>query len=300
MTFLAVMSDLHVEFDRGLIAKARLDGGDLSAAALRWWRHLLERGGVGGHPRLGPDLEAVRGAGLLILAGDIDYGVEAVHYAAEAAAFCGCPAVLVAGNHEFYDAEMTRTLADMRRAAAASSGRVSLLDGDRVDFDLGGRHVAVLGATLWTDYRLHGGDEARVAEAMRDAASGLNDHRVIRYGRGRFQPKDARELHRQARAWLAESLPRARAEADWVVVATHHAPTPAANPPRYADSRLSPAFASDLEADIAGWQPDLWISGHTHFDHDRRIGRCRLVARQRGYIGLDGVAEEFVPLVIEL
>jgi hypothetical protein len=298
MTTLAVMSDIHLEFDRALIAQARLGGdAELSPPALRWWRHLMERDRVVGHPRLGPDLDAVRGADLLILAGDIDYGVDAVRYAAEAAAYCGCPAVLVPGNHEFYDAEMTRTLAAMR---AASSGRVDLLDGDRMDFDLGGGRVAVLGATLWTDYRLHGGDEARVAMAMRNAEGGLNDHRVIRHGKGRFLPKDALALHWQARDWLADSLPRARAEADRVVVVTHHAPTPAANPPRYADSRLSPAFASDLEAEIAAWQPDLWISGHTHFDHDRRIGRCRLVSRQRGYIGVEGAAPDFAPLMVTL
>lgn len=104
--------------------------------------------------------------------------------------------------------------------AAASQGRVYLLDCDRADFVLAGRRVAVIGATLWTDYRLYGTD---ARDAMREADHGLNDHRSIRFTGRRFLPADARALNARAYRWLADALLQARRDADFVIAVTHHA-----------------------------------------------------------------------------
>lgn len=283
---LAFASDLHIEFDAALLRQT----GD--APGRDWVKHLRERDGDR-HPRLGPDLQQVIGADLLMLAGDVAAGMEAVEYAAEAAAYCGCPVILVPGNHEFYGLDMDQALADMRSLAAGTKERVHVLDRDRIDMELAGRRVAFLGATLWTDYALMGAHWK--ADAMHAAAKGLRDHSVIRREGGAFRPNNALALHIEARKWLAENIPTARHETDLVVVVTHHAPVREAVPPQYRGTPLSPAFASDMAADIEHWQPDLWICGHTHHCFETTIGHCRVIAAQRGYIGIEPAAYTFKP-----
>lgn len=281
---IAIASDLHIELDAGLTHHRQQQGGDA-------------------HPPFGPDLKHAVGADLLILAGDISHHPgDSIRYAEAAGRYCGCPAVVVPGNHDYYGLDMTGALADLRQAAAETGGAVALLDTDRVDFTFGGRRVAVLGATLWTDYCLNGASDAAIADAMRVAGSSLKDHSQI-YIRGnqRFTPEHAREQHQAARAWFARELPKARNEADVVVSVSHHAVIgQEACAVEFRGGVLDPAFASDLRAEIAQWQPDLWISGHTHHSFDICIGRSRFVSAQRGYVGVEPGAEDFVPLVVEL
>jgi hypothetical protein len=304
-----IQSDLHIEFDQALLERAQsaAASGQLSNKALAWWQHLCDRRNVmPSHPWEGPDLYDVKGVDLLLLAGDIGVGASmTMAYATEASRFCGCPVLLCLGNHELYDGvEIGKTLADMRDMAAKASGgaRVHILENERADFVIRGRSIAVLGTALFTDYCLNG--ESQQAVAMDDAERALNDHRRIRYQGRRFRPQDALDLHLGARAWLASAISTARA-ADVLVVMTHHAPTPAANPPVHRGGKLSPAFASDMEAEIRNSGADLWLSGHSHWNHDLMIGRTRCVSHQRGYVGADpedGMppAEEFAPLIIEM
>lgn len=294
---IAVMSDLHCEFDRALIVAAGSRKTAQSLRATQWLQHLHDRRADARHPPLGPNLRDIQGVDLLLLAGDIDYCGNAVAYAAEAATYCGCPAVLVPGNHEFYGREHGKALAEMREIAAASQGQVHLLDCDRVNFAIAGRRVAVLGATLWTNYRLYRTD---VREAMREADHGLQDHRSIRFGKRRFLPMDAYSLNAQAYRWLATALTQARHDADLVIAITHHAVLRAAIPPQYRGSPLSPAFASDLEEELREWMPDLWVYGHTHHPLDTVVGNTRVVSAPRGYIGAEPEAEAFRPMVIRV
>lgn len=294
----AIASDLHMEFDEALLHGRAPKSG----AAAQWCQHLEERRADFRHPRLGPDLYDAMGADLLVLAGDIAVGTAAVGYAAEAAAYCGCPVVLVPGNHEYYGGELTETLRDMRTMAAASRGRVHLLDNDRLDLRFGASRLAILGTTLWTDYALNGADESQIAAALHAAAHGLNDHRRIRFGprQHAFWPADALNLHQEASHWLEDALPKARADADLVIAVSHHAPSVRCMAPQYHGGSLAPAFASDLEWLIDVADPNLWISGHTHFSHDFALGHTRVVSAQRGYIGSDAGAESFGPVVLPL
>lgn len=296
MTRLAIVSDLHIEFDEAAC-------GLSNAAETSWSLHLQERNCHITHPRFGPDLHDIRDCELMILAGDIGVGVASVEYAAEAASYCGCPVVLVPGNHEFYGLHLDTALANMREVAAASRGRVHLLDRDRLDFAASdGRRIAILGATLWTDYALNGQSPEQISTALRDAGEEIADHREITYGlrHHAFWPSDARELHIAAREWLEREIPRARSETDAVIVVSHHAPTKSGAAEIYRGSRLAPAFASSMENEIGLWKPDLWIHGHTHFSHDTPVGGVRVLSAQRGYIGQEPGAETFTPLVIEL
>jgi hypothetical protein len=296
----AVMSDLHVEFESSWMgaiqrraAAGTTRGEDVAAVELR--RALA---GEQGHPAQGPDLRGCHDGGgvdLVLLAGDVALGTGLVAYAEQVAGYLRCPVAAVAGNHEFYHHVHGDLLRDL--AARARGTAVAFLERGRRDFALGGRRVAVLGATLWTDYRLNGNEMRGLA----DAWGGLNDHRLIAAGWKRpFTPHMALEQHKRAKAWLAEEARRARGEADAVVVLTHHAPIPEANPERYRGGDLSPAFASDLRAEIAAWAPDLWVWGHTHFSMDATLGRTRLLSAQRGYVGVEDGADTFVPAIVEL
>jgi predicted phosphodiesterase len=188
--------------------------------------------------------------------------------------------VLVPGNHEFYGT----VIEDAERAGADAAGgsRVFLLNPGVVV--LGG--VRFIGCTLWTDYSLFGREG--FAQAMAEAAVGLNDHRLIRTragcppGKSRlFTPEDALRRHERERAWLDAQL--AIPFEGPTVVATHHGPSPRSVPERFLADPMTPAFSSDLEAQILRHQPDIWIHGHTHDTFDYTIGRTRVICNPAGY-----------------
>jgi predicted phosphodiesterase len=109
------------------------------------------------------------------------------------------------------------------------------------------------------------------------------------------------KIHWRQRHWLQAQLLQ-----PWegpTVVITHHAPSPASIAPAYRNDWLTPAFASELPAEMFEGV-DLWVHGHTHTSFDYRIGSCRVVCNPRGYpLGPDRHAENpgFDPgLVIEI
>ncbi|MCX7568072.1 metallophosphoesterase [Sulfitobacter sp. F26169L] len=124
--------------------------------------------------------------------------------------------------------------------------------------------------TFWTDLRFfewYG--EAAVADtlwhtrAMPDYGYGVitvgNSEKLIR-------PEDTVSKREQQKAWLVREL--ARQWAGKTVVVTHHAPSCAVIG---GVSELSPFFASNLEAEIERYKPDVWLFGHTHRAAERRM-----------------------------
>jgi predicted phosphodiesterase len=304
---IGLASDLHLEFERDWLStlervKSRA-GGVISPATAATWRALQERLAEPGHPRHGPDLRALKAAriDLMLLPGDIHSLAGAAAYAGEVAEYLGCDVCFVAGNHEFYNHfDMLEAVASVR-SAVQDHPQLHFLDGDRVDLTVDGRSVAILGATLWTDYALLGPSPAAIRRAMATAESVLSDHSHIRYMGRRFKPADALALHRRTREWLSVEAPRARQDAETVVIMTHHAPIHGANG-IHEGGDLSPAFASDLIAEIEVWKPDLWVWGHTHVSLDTCLGATRLVSSQRGYLLDDerAAAETYRPAIIEI
>lgn len=213
-------------------------------------------------------IEAVPGADLLVLAGDIHNGTEAV------AAFADwpVPVLYLAGNHEFYGQFWQQTRADLRSACAGTN--VTLLDNDVVEF--GG--VRFLGCTLWTDFQLRGFTQYQCMKAVQLA---LNDYYVIQTPNGRLRAQDTLEDHEQSRRWLELEL--AKPYAGKTVVVTHHGPHPLSIHPRYVGDRINAGFVSDLTPLLQ--QADLWLHGHVHdsFDYSD-IGRCQVVANPAGYV----------------
>ena len=215
------------------------------------------------------------GADIAVLAGDVHTpltrSIEWLAAQRDTGAFHGMEIVMVAGNHEFYHAEM-RTERSWAAALARQHGIHYL---DRSSVVLGG--VRFVGCTLWTDYKLYG-DAAR---AMAVAGRSLNDHALIEVGRRTFSPQHALEEHRADCRWLREVM--AEPFDGPTVVVTHHGVSLQSVDPKYADDLLTPAFSSHLDDLVADSGAVLWVHGHTHDSFDYAIGTTRVLCNPKGY-----------------
>jgi hypothetical protein len=225
--------------------------------------------GTHGFPPLAP------GADLVMIGGDICEGLRlAVRLMRDA--YPATEIVAVAGNHEFYRTEHSEEL-DAARKCARELG-VHLPENQSINV---GR-LRVIGATLWSDYSLFG--ESLRQPAMRVASETMRDHRRIKWERDpwkRFRPQEARMLHLRSRAYIEAEL--AKRHDRPTLVLTHHAAVVEALGPQLRGGMIAAAYASDLGSTIDRYQPEYWISGHTHFPMDHRRRRTRLISNPCGY-----------------
>lgn len=237
---------------------------------------------------LGPKLEEslVGTLDLCILAGDIATvrprrRVDTLGYASQVQQYLMCPVVVVPGNHEYYGGAFVE---DRDTLLAATVPGVTVLDRGEAFYPLpDGRKLRVLGATLWTDYKVIGNQTL----ALLDAFANINDHRTIRYsenGRRAFAPHDALEEHEKSRAWLLEKL--SEAHDGPTIIATHHVPHHRAGHPKFPMNRLTPAFCSDCD-DVIVAAVDAgvvaWVCGHDHWSDEVEVGGLRIRKAQFGY-----------------
>jgi Icc-related predicted phosphoesterase len=232
-----------------------------------------------------PDIDAV------VVAGDTREGAEHGFAWLRGIVPMQLPIIAVLGNHEHYRRCLPDELAQARSAAPLYG--VHLLENDTVSL----HGVRFIGATLWTDYALFGAHNLPLA--MSAAATGLNDHKRIKWSKQpwrRFRPQEALLLHKRSRAFIAETL--ALPCAGPTVVVTHHAPHPGSLHPRYQNDLISAAYVSDLTPVIETGKPALWVHGHVHAAFDYRVGATRILCNAHGY-GSENAA--FDPaLVVEI
>ena len=191
--------------------------------------------------------------------------------------------VYVPGNHDLWGCRLPDEI-ERARGNAIEAG-IRLLDLGQV-LNLG--RLQVIGATLWTDYRVGGEGTRAVAMATcSDRRDGMRDHRRIqtrdRLGTpAAFRPQDAAALHTRHRARIEEAL-----SAPWDgprIVVTHHAPHAGSLLHGEVRETIDMAYASDLSAILEGeGAPDIWIHGHVHASRDYQVGRTRIVANPRGH-----------------
>lgn len=214
-------------------------------------------------------IDAVPSAEVLILAGDIALGSNAVSVFKN----WPVPVLYVAGNHEYYGSDIVKVNKELREQCAGT--QLHFLERDAIV--IGG--VRFLGTTLWTDYRLYGRDHR--ARAMSEARECLNDHSSIRFNGKRFEPKDALFRFVRSKEWLIEQL-KSPFDGPTVVI-THHGPRWESVHPRYrtGTSFMAAAFVSDLTA-LMG-KASVWIHGHVHDSFDYVVNGTRVVTNPRGY-----------------
>ena len=220
------------------------------------------------------------GADVLILAGDIHRPQAALQWARS----LDRRAIYVAGNHEYYGSSIPATNRLLRELSRDS--QVMVLD--CAEMRIG--DVRILGATLWSDFRILGDGPDR-EQVMAAAVRFSRDFSRIAIDEDQkevFTPEHCACLFERHARWLEARLDDPFAGE--TVVVTHFAPSRHSIAPRFAGSPLNACFVSDLEALVANSGAALWIHGHTHDSFDYRLGETRVLANPRGYVH-DGQAE---------
>jgi predicted phosphodiesterase len=234
-----------------------------------------------GVPAVAPDFHRPTDVDLIIIAGDYHNASQAVQHARQS--FPEYPIVMIGGNHEHYGFRMTidDAMDHMRAAAKAdrdnNGSETHVLENESIEFNLKGERVRVIGATLWTDFKLFGNFQKHSGVAE----SRMNDFVVIR-GRdgGILTPHETVLRHAESREYIEAELQK-QFEGKTIVV-THHLPSMMSVAERYKMDPLTPAFASDC-SDLLELGADLWIHGHTHDSFDYVYGHTRVVCNPRGY-----------------
>ena len=185
------------------------------------------------------------------------------------------PAVVIAGNHEYfsekstYDRRLSRGLETSRKRKIAG---VHFLENTSVTLS----GTRFLGSTLWTDFALDD-DQTR---GMHIAATSMPDYQNIpRDAGGWMTAAEILAIHYGSIAWLDEqmSIPF---EGPTVIV-THHAPSGRSVGEEFRGDELNVAFASDLHRYIERWQAELWIHGHIHSSSDYSVGQTRVICNPK-------------------
>lgn len=183
----------------------------------------------------------------------------------------GIPIFTVPGNHEYYGGDIVETDKEMEEVSYLFDNWHHLQCGQcRVVDDW-----LITGATLWTP--LFGiGNPIRSKKAMRD----MNDRKYIRSGGERFTYKthiQTHEAHKQGIMAALAAHPELKS-----LVLTHHAPTLKHVAPRYMHETCTPAYAFEIGKEI---RPDVWCSGHTHYNVYFEKGRTLFISNPLGYPG---------------
>lgn len=214
-----------------------------------------------------PDPAVMAAADVVVLAGDIHIGVQAVEWSRQT--FADKPIVLVAGNHELYGGHWEHTLDEMREAALRH--QVHFLENDSVTLN----GIEFLGSTLWTDFAYFGADQ--VDQAMKTAIHTMMDYRAIRGCR----PHKTLERHRASLQWLETAL-ASPAHSNAHVVVTHHYSHKKSTALQYQADLCTAAFGSQLPEALFH-QVGLWIHGHTHSSCRYDVNNCLVACNPRGY-----------------
>jgi predicted phosphodiesterase len=213
-------------------------------------------------------------ADIIVLAGDVHVGINAIEFAIVESDRQKKPVIIIAGNHEFYGHDYHHMLNKMTEAAKHHP-LVHFLENNEVVID----GVRFLGCTLWTDYL---GDDAK-HEALNMAYCGrmLRDHVVIRNGAFNFAPVNAQKICHISKQYLTQKLDSHFPGK--TIVVSHHGPSLACQHKHYKFSEISAAFVSNMDDLVR--KADLWVYGHSHSNLDTKVGDCRLVSNQQGYPG---------------
>lgn len=173
----------------------------------------------------------------------------------------------IQGNHEPWHSSI-ETMDEVLTDIAHGSKTYYYLNNNYV---IVGNYI-IIGCTLWTDYnRGDYYDMKLIRNSMRDYGNIKN-----------FRPVRGHTLHKESVRYIEEV---AKDNPDnTIIVVTHHAPSMLSVHPKYGNSSLNYAYATDLSKLILD-NPNikLWAHGHTHDSFDYNIGDCRVICNPFGY-----------------
>ncbi len=209
---------------------------------------------------------------VLVLAGDIDIGVDACDFVMEQSENFA-HVIYLLGNHEFYNNDLD-TLANDVADELADFPKVSFLDNSSVVID----GVRFIGSTLWSDM-----DNENPTSMFRIEQS-LNDYALIKNAGDRIFATDTIELFKQNTAYLDQIL--SEPHDGPTVVVTHHGPSFKSIHPIYCNSGINGAFASNCERLMYDHDIAYWLHGHTHQTSSYEVNRCKVRMNPFGYVGV--------------
>lgn len=217
---------------------------------------------------------------MIVLAGDIGVGDQAIHWAEELGNAMGKRVIFVAGNHEFYKHDINE-VRNYYQSFSDNSNHVIYLDNNRLLVTEKDTVLKIVGGTLWTNYQAFAGT-AGIPLTMMEVFDFMNDHCVIRKNGKMFMPEDAVfEFHKTV-SYIRESLISDFDEK--IVVVTHHDPSISCKHEYFGHNNIGAFFYNNLDYLIKDSNNlTAWIYGHTHSNFDGYVGGTRLVSNQLGY-----------------
>lgn len=211
----------------------------------------------------------------------------------------------VLGNHEYYGYFIDEGVQVMRDYLAGTN--VQILENQSVKID----DILFVGATLWTNFNNQDPHEMDAAKwNMADYRNiARKRYETITYvernnpdpfvSSGNLLPNLIYDRHIHSRGYIEQTLTNNKNTR--TVVITHHAPSLKCNDTQRHGTFLMYSFASNMEGMIDRHdQVELWVCGHTHYNHDFVVGNTRLISNQRGYAGHESIASEFKPIFVEI
>lgn len=173
----------------------------------------------------------------------------------------------IPGNHEYYGFDITLKSGSFHEKIRSN---VHLLNNKVIDFD----ELTLIFTTLWS----------KINPAHKwDVERGMNDFRVIKFGRYRLTADRFNNLHDENMQFLTKALTENKENSS--IVVTHHVPTFQNYPPQYRGSTLNDAFGVELTDFIEEYAPNYWIYGHHHHNTPTfKIGNTSLMTNQLGYV----------------
>jgi len=207
---------------------------------------------------------------VLVLAGDIDVGVDACDFVIEQSENFA-HVIYLLGNHEFYNNDLD-TLANDVADELADFPKVSFLDNDSVVIE----GVHFIGSTLWSDM------DNENPESMFRIERCLNDYDLIKNRGDKIFATDTIRLFKDNMAYLDQTLSESHPDYRNVVL-THHGPSRKSVHPIYRGSGINGAFVSNCERLMYDHDIAYWLQGHTHQTSAYEVDGCKVRMNPFGY-----------------
>lgn len=183
--------------------------------------------------------------------------------------------VLILGNHECAYGDVFKAPQLMQQLVASTHlANITFLHRSSFIYD----DIAVLGTTLWSDIDTH--SEILFAENQKKFDALFEPLYPNIPAKERFEIM-CDKYHRQKK-WLFDTLAKYKNEQRKTLVITHHAPSMQSINPKFSNDDKQHFYASDLNAEIIKFKPEVWIHGHTHFHNDYLIGNTRIIGNPLG------------------
>lgn len=176
----------------------------------------------------------------------------------------------IAGNHEYYYADIPSNLNPINSFEERIFSNVTLLNNKTIELE----KVKIIFSSFWS----HIPDED-----MFYLQKGMADFSLITDNKTPITCELYNSWHKKAFEFIKNEseVPSTKK----TIVVTHHVPTFYHYPKEFANSVISPGFATEYHDYIAQSNIDYWIFGHHHRNMESfKIGKTEMLTNQLGYV----------------